>query len=419
MPTVLRQELRSLLGPDFRPSESGPLIGVAQPATETELATIVATAAEAGVHIVPKGSGTSPYGGSVASAGLVVSFAHFNRILAIDPVARLVTVEPGVLWQDLIDGLLIDRLMPRVYPSSRGFSTIGGFVAQGGVGIGSYQFGSIGESIDNVRVIDARGQAKDLGESELDLVVGAEGRTGLLSRLTLRLQPWTPMSPVLGSFAHSDQLEACFASCATLPLRIWSVSFIDPAASAMRSMVGGPREPRLPEDRYTALFLTDAGADDLALLASAIGDAGGSVTHQGGDPDRWIDRLMTVQVLRTTAIPMQFMLPAGHLGAMLEAIPPEARQHVGFEGVLVAGGSTLVVRFILTSRPFSASENLDLASRLIGLAQQVGGSSYSTGLFFPAEAEAELGSERLQRLREFRNLQDPKRLLNAGKAFFD
>ena len=53
-------------------------------------------AAELGVPVVPRGSGTGLCGGAAPLDGAIVVVARMNRILDVDPAVPCARVEPGV-----------------------------------------------------------------------------------------------------------------------------------------------------------------------------------------------------------------------------------------------------------------------------------------------------------------------------------
>src|SRR4030042_6570146 len=141
---------RKLYGHDIAamPGLIKPLVGntipeaVVQPETEQELAELVHWAAEKKVPLTPRGKASSGYGGVLpVKNGVVVDFYHMNRILKIDLKAQIVTVQAGVIWEKLDKELEKHKLTLRLYPTSYPSSTVGGWLAQGGAGIGSYEAG--------------------------------------------------------------------------------------------------------------------------------------------------------------------------------------------------------------------------------------------------------------------------------------
>ena len=75
-------------------------LAIAQPADIGEVQGIVRWANEHRVALVPSGGRTGLSGGAVAANGeLVVSLERMRRVLAFDPVDRMLTVEAGIPLQ--------------------------------------------------------------------------------------------------------------------------------------------------------------------------------------------------------------------------------------------------------------------------------------------------------------------------------
>src|SRR5580765_1303907 len=73
-----------------------PLV-VALPETEAQVAAVLKACHALGVPVVARGAGTGLSGGAMPHAqGVTLSLAKFNRILAVDPLARTATVQCGV-----------------------------------------------------------------------------------------------------------------------------------------------------------------------------------------------------------------------------------------------------------------------------------------------------------------------------------
>ena len=121
-----------------------PLIGntipdaVAQPQNEAELTELVQWAYQQKIPITPRGKASSGYGGVIPiKKGLVIDFYQMKDVLAIDVENQTVTVEPGITWEQLDRQLKPQNLTLRLYPTSYPSSSVGGWLAQGGAGIGS------------------------------------------------------------------------------------------------------------------------------------------------------------------------------------------------------------------------------------------------------------------------------------------
>src|SRR5437870_1995958 len=76
-------------------------VGVVLPRSRADVRAAIEVAARHRVPILPRGSGTSLSGQTVAAA-LVIDFSmYMNRILEVDAAQRLVRVEPGVVLDQL------------------------------------------------------------------------------------------------------------------------------------------------------------------------------------------------------------------------------------------------------------------------------------------------------------------------------
>ncbi|MGE5422465.1 MAG: FAD-binding oxidoreductase, partial [Ignavibacteriales bacterium] len=140
------------------PSMIKPLVGnpipdgIVQPISEEELIDLVNLARERRFNLTPRGKATSGYGGVLpVQGGLVVEFTRMKKIIAIDAEQMTVTVEPGVVWKELEYHLNKVGLTLASYPTSFPASTVGGWLAQGGAGIGSYEFGYFRDNVISAR----------------------------------------------------------------------------------------------------------------------------------------------------------------------------------------------------------------------------------------------------------------------------
>ncbi|GAB3741474.1 FAD-binding and (Fe-S)-binding domain-containing protein [Amycolatopsis oliviviridis] len=125
--------------------------GVVFPLDHEDVAAAVATAAEFGVPVVPRGAGTS-LAGQTVGPGLVLDLSrHLNRIIELDPVARTAVVEPGVVQDQLNKAAAAHGLMFGPDTSTSNRATIGGMAGNNSAGSGSLTFGM---TIDHIRALD-------------------------------------------------------------------------------------------------------------------------------------------------------------------------------------------------------------------------------------------------------------------------
>ncbi len=136
-------------------------LGVVVPRTEDDVATVVRYAAEHQIPLHARGAGTDTAGGTLG-AGLVIDFSrHLRKILQI--AADRVVVEPGVVLETLNAALApLGRRLEPVPVNSR-IGTVGGMISVDAAGVRSQRFGSMGDQVEQLRVVMAQGEIADLG----------------------------------------------------------------------------------------------------------------------------------------------------------------------------------------------------------------------------------------------------------------
>ncbi len=413
--------VRPLLG-DTRPA------AVVQPVAEDEVMRLVAWARRERIPLTPRGKATSGYGGAVpAGQGIVVDFCRMQRVLELDADAGTAAVEPGITWERLDRALADQGLTLRLYPTSYPASTVGGWLAQGGVGIGSYQYGTFPENVVSARVVLADGTVQEMTGADLDLVADAEGITGLITRVTLRVQARHGLEVEALAFPDAASLQRFLADLAASDLPVWSVTFINPRMAEMKNRAPGSRHGgvELPaEFVVTAAFRArDAEAVRQGLRASA-GAAGGRVLPREVAEHEWANRfnVMAVKRLGPSLVPSEVVVPLERLSAFLDDVASSVGQPIVKEGLVVRRGrdgrpEVVILGFIPADRrEFTYNFVFGLSLTVLRIAERLGGRAYATGLFFADRAAAVLGPDRVARLREFKTRTDPEGLLNPRKV---
>src|SRR3989304_2072386 len=106
---------------------------VIYPETDDEIRAILDRCAERRIGVVPFGGGTTAVGGveiaDVARAHVVLDLRRMDRVLSVDPISLLATVQAGIRGPSLEEGLKAHRLTAGHFPQSFDFSPPGGGVA--------------------------------------------------------------------------------------------------------------------------------------------------------------------------------------------------------------------------------------------------------------------------------------------------
>ncbi len=191
------------VNPDYARDEM-PIYGTRMPevavdvlSTE-EIAAIVKLCNEEHIPVTCRGAGTGLVGACTPIAGgVVLCTMKMNKILGYDMDNFTVTVQPGVLLNDLAADALGKGLL---YPPDPGekFATLGGNVATNAGGMRAVKYGATRDYVRSMTVVLPTGEIQKFGSSVsktssgyslLNLMIGSEGTLGIITELTLKLIP--------------------------------------------------------------------------------------------------------------------------------------------------------------------------------------------------------------------------------------
>ncbi len=190
---------------DTRPYECDGLAAYRQlpmvvtlPDTEQQVASILKVCRELNVPVVPRGAGTGLSGGALPIVdGVVLSTARLNRMVRLDPYARIAVVQPGFRNLAISDAAAAHGLYYAPDPSSQIACTIGGNVAENSGGVHCLKYGLTLHNVLRVRMVTIDGEVVELGSEALDapgldllaVFIGSEGMLGIVTEVTVKLLP--------------------------------------------------------------------------------------------------------------------------------------------------------------------------------------------------------------------------------------
>jgi Fe-S oxidoreductase/FAD/FMN-containing dehydrogenase len=437
-----RKSERRLYGHDIAaiPGLIRPLVGdttpeaVVQPETEEQLVELVRWASKHRVPLTPRGKASSGYGGVLPiKNGVVVDFYRMNRIISVDPGAQTVTVQAGVVWEKLDRELAKHGLTLRLYPTSYPASTVGGWLAQGGAGIGSYESGWFRDNVVSARVVLGDGTVSEFAGADLDVVADAEGITGLISEVTVRVQPLEDLELIAIGCPDAHDLQRLVQSLVDEKLPIWSLIFINPRMAELKNRApvtehhGHPVEERVLLPAAYIMTLAFRAKDREAVvgrLPELMKPCEAEILSDRIAQHEWKHRfkLMVVKRLGPSLVPTEIVVPLSALGEVMTEIERKVHQPVIKEGVVIResrnGEPEVVILGFIPSdqRRFSYNFVFSLALTIMKIAERNGGRPYATGLYFASKAKEILGEDRTRRLKAAKAQRDPKGILNPGKV---
>lgn len=174
---------------------------VLRPGSVEEVSRILRLATETGTPIVPQGGNTGLVGGQTprrAGNELVLSLSRLNRIRELDAESNTITVEAGVILENLQKAAdAADRLFP-LSLAAQGSCQIGGNLSSNAGGTGVLAYGNTRELCLGLEVVlptgevfdDLRKLKKDnTGYDLKNLFIGAEGTLGVITAAVMKLFP--------------------------------------------------------------------------------------------------------------------------------------------------------------------------------------------------------------------------------------
>lgn len=172
---------------------------VVTPTSTEEIAEIVKLANIELVPITPRGAGSGLSGGAIpVYGGIVLSVEKMNKILDIDYKNMMMTLEPGVVTNEINELIAEKGLFYAGYPMSVETCFIGGNVAENAGGGRAVKYGVTGRYIMGLEVVTPEGDivsfggklAKDVtGYDIKQLIIGSEGTLGIVTKVIIKLIP--------------------------------------------------------------------------------------------------------------------------------------------------------------------------------------------------------------------------------------
>jgi alkyldihydroxyacetonephosphate synthase len=189
---------------------------VCRPASEGEVAALLAVCNEAHIPVTPAAGRSGVCGASVpVHGGVVLDTTRMSGIVGVDRESLVLDVLPGTFGTWLEDTLQAEHdATLGHWPQSIDLSTVGGWLACRGAGQMSTRYGKIEDMVVGLDVVLADGRTihtggaprAAVGPDLTQLFVGSEGTLGVITGARLRLHP-KPRAEERAAFAFSSFAE--------------------------------------------------------------------------------------------------------------------------------------------------------------------------------------------------------------------
>jgi FAD/FMN-containing dehydrogenase/ferredoxin len=416
LPPIMTKTLFKTL-PDF----------VVQPKNVDEIKKVLVFANDHKIPVVPRGAASWGFGGVIPTrGGIVIDLSPFRNILNIDTIQKTVTVEAGARWSDIDIMAKKQGLCLMTYPSSK-FSTVGGWISTGGIGINSFRYGQLAKQILSMTVVTGSGDVKKLSPTDPDFryFISTEGEFGIVVEATLKLRD-VPQ----GSYPHllyfpGDKEAFEFITIFVKEtgadkmnpdtIRFLDENLLNDINHIMRSGIF---------QKSAAVMIEFSSPENEGLFLRFMtrhSDIKEAPTYVASY--LWNERLfgMKTKRLGPSILASEIIIPIKSAAAFIaraKKIGTNFGAEISIDSYIMDADKALIMATFLTdSRRKKYFINIPLVAILTRAAVSFGAEPYGLGLWNAAFVHNLFNKTKYDELRAYKAKTDPNNILNAGKFF--
>lgn len=416
-----------------------PMLGKVEPAaivkvsSEDEAVKLIKFANEYEIPIVPRAGASSGYGGVIATkGGIIADVTSMNKVIEIDKENLTATVGAGIVWELLEYKLKLEGLSLRAVPSSAPSSTPGGWLAQAGVGYGSYEYGWSYETMGSARIVLPTGEVKEITEADFAKISGTMGTTGIITQIKLKLRKYEKTIAVSAEFPDATSMKNAIKAVSDKKIPLWAISFLNPNFADMKNKAPAATHHGHPVAKYRPILpkayivnFAYPESRDVSALEGVIKAAGGKILPDEvaeHETEEWY-KSMKVKRLGPSFVPAEVLVPLDNIDKVINEIDRKIKLPALMEGMITNDGMVTLLCFIPHSE-LSIKFNLafPLALSIVKIAEDNGGRLYSSGLYFAQKADKVFGNK-FAGIQDFKKKYDPKGIMNpetlTGKSLIN
>jgi D-lactate dehydrogenase (cytochrome) len=409
---------------------------ICYPESTEDIVNIVTFCNDKKIPVTPWGAGTSLEANPVAiTGGVSLDISRMNQILDIRPADFQVTVQPGVIMQDLNQKLAKHGLF---FPPDPGAPcTIGGMVANNAAGIQAVKYGPTKNYVLQMEIVMPNGELICCGTKAmrtssaydlLHLFIGSEGTLGVFTEITLKLAGIPPdVSAATASFKEMRQTTDTVVQLVQAGLNPAALELMDHVTIRDINAMKGLDMPEAP-----TLFLEFRGngpevAEDVKL-AKEICEHNGCALYSPamGREERdkmWEARHHAYYAAAAAnpgmrAIVVDVAVPISKFPDMVD-VAREALSEAKLNGPILghAGDGNFHVGIFYNEDGVEAAHKAN--EKIVHRALELGGTAtgeHGVGIGKAKFMEQEHGKS-LEIMKQIKHLLDPNNIMNPGKIF--
>ncbi len=241
---------------------------IVYPASEEEVAAVLRVVLEQDLVLIPYGGGSCISGSVTPDPAeerpvITMNLGRMRDVLEIDETAGLARVEAGVYGPDLEEQLNARGWTMGHFPDSFTYSTVGGWAATRSTGMQSDKYGDIEDIVRGMRVVHPEGTVvtkpipgRDAGPSVHEMILGSEGRLGIITEATVQVHRIAPVRQVIAymfpdwehgirgmhAIARNTDVAPTFARLSDGPETEFSLSMVKEPTSAKSKVAAKVQE---------------------------------------------------------------------------------------------------------------------------------------------------------------------------------
>lgn len=405
------------------------------PKDAKEIAEIVKIAVSEGIPIVPRGGASWGLGGAMpVKGGIVIDLTRMNRILGIDEDNYNVFVETGISWKVLYENLIKKGYLIGSYPSSAYAATVGGWINTGGVGVGSYKYGSAMDQLRGLEIVLPNGkiiQTKNNGLANQGgydlnkLFSGSEGTIGIITQASLKIYPAPEeLRPLSYGFSNIKTLSNAVWTLTRSDIIPLHISFLDKNHFDFLREIGITEHP--PEVLGILNITLEGDSAELDIeektLDKIITQCKGEKHSREVAKHEWDERFFELRTKRAgpSAVLGEVYIPTSEMASMVKAtynLISKMKLRAAITGMMGDRNTVVFMPYYLSDerKIIRSMVSLSFVKKLGDLAFKHGGRPAGAGLFFPGNIKKMYGPG-TNVMSDIKDAMDPYDVMNPGKT---